>query len=82
MLLPHINNQFRIGAPASTSLLAEIWAVWHAGTEVADLWLDTLSARDLVEPRQILQIEPRQVTPDGEPIACTFGSLLQRVLYY
>jgi hypothetical protein len=73
-LLPHINEQFTTGAPASTPPLAEMWQAWHAITRAADPWLDTLTSHDLVQPRRVIVA--------GNPIEFTFGSLLHRVIYH
>jgi uncharacterized damage-inducible protein DinB len=72
LLLPHINDLFAYGAPASTPGLDEIWAAWHTITEAADPWLDTLSTEKLQQ----------QVVVDGQPSGFIFGSLLQRVIYH
>jgi DinB superfamily len=74
ILLPHVNELFAYGAPASTPPLDESWAAWHAITQAADPWLDTLTTRDL--------LEPRQAVIDGETIEFTVGTLLERVLYH
>ncbi len=72
--LPHINELFAYGAPASAPPLDEMWAAWHTITRAADPWLDALTTHDLAQPRQGIL--------DGQPFEFTFGSLLQRVLYH
>lgn len=72
ILLPHINELFAYGAPASTPPLDEIWAAWHTITKTADPWLDALTTEKLQQ----------HVLIDGEPSPYIFGSLLQRVIYH
>lgn len=70
--LPHINELFAYGAPASTPPLDETWAAWHTITEAADLWLDTLTTEKLQQ----------HVIIDDQPSDLIFGSLLQRLIYH
>ena len=72
MPLPHINELFAYGAPASTPPLDEMWAAWHTITQAADLWLDTLTTEKLQQ----------HVIIDGQPSDLIFGSLLQRLIYH
>lgn len=72
MPLPHINEQFAYGAPASTPPLEEMWAAWHNTTRAADRWLDTLTTEKLLE----------HVIIDGQISDLIFGSLLQRLIYH
>jgi hypothetical protein len=72
MPLPHINELFAYGAPASTPPLDEMWAAWHSITEAADLWLDTLTTEKLQE----------RVIIDDQPSDLIFGSLIQRLIYH
>jgi uncharacterized damage-inducible protein DinB len=74
ILLPHVNELFAYGAPASTPPLDEMWAAWREITEAADPWLDALTTRDL--------LAQREAVIDGERVEFTFGSLLQRVIYH
>ncbi len=75
MLLPAINEQFANGAPASTPDLADMWAAWHAITEAADPWLDTLTTAQLQQPAAVItEVDP--------PLNILFGSLLQRTIYH
>ncbi len=72
MLLPHVNDLFANGAPASVPALDEMWAAWRAITQAADPWLDALTTAKLQE----------HVIIDGQPSELIFGSLLQRVIYH
>lgn len=72
MLLPHINEQFAYGAPASTPPLDEIWEAWNTITKACDPWLDAVTTATLQE----------QVIVDGRPIGTVFGNLMQRVIYH
>jgi len=72
MLLPHINELFAYGAPASIPALDEMWAAWHTITEAADPWLNTLTTEKLQQ----------HVIIDGQPSDLIFGSLLQRLIYH
>ena len=72
LLLPHINDLFASGAPASTPALDEMWSAWQTITEAADPWLETLSTEQLQQ----------QIVIDGQPSGFIFGSLLQRVIYH
>ena len=69
---PEVNERFAYRAPASTPALEEVWLAWHAITEAADPWLDTLTTEKLVE----------HVVRDGKPRRLIWGSLLQRVIYH
>ncbi len=72
LLLPHINELFAYGAPASTPSLDDMWAAWTKITQAADPWLDALTTEKLQE----------HVVRDGKPSPYIFGSLLQRVIYH
>jgi uncharacterized damage-inducible protein DinB len=72
--LPHLNEQFAYGVPATTPALAEAWQAWRAVTSAADPWLDQLTTAALQTPKQI-------VTPE-ETNVVTFGSLLLRTIYH
>lgn len=74
VLLPHLNEQFAYGAPASTPPLDEIWESWHTITAAADPWLDTLTTEDLRLPRPF--------TIGDQQIYLTFGSLMLRTIYH
>ena len=73
-LLPHLNELFAYGAPASTPALDEIWEAWHTIITAVDPWLDKLTTEALHQPRPF--------TFDGQQIYLTFGSLMQRVIYH
>ena len=72
ILLPHINDLFAYGAPASTPPLDEMWAAWHIIIEAADSWLDALTTEKLQQ----------HVIIDDQPSDLIFGSLLQRLIYH
>src|SRR5919198_3418387 len=72
MLLPHVNEQFAYGAPASTPALDEMWDAWHTITQAADPWLDAATTETFLEP----------VIVDGKPLGTVFGNLMQRVIYH
>lgn len=72
MPLPDVNAMFSYGAPACTPPLAEAWEAWHAITQAADPWLDTVTTEQLQRPTVLV----------GVPVPLQFGSLLQRVLYH
>jgi hypothetical protein len=72
ILLPHVSEVFATGAPASTPALDAVWADWHAITQAADLWLDTLTTEKLQAYALV----------DGRPTEYMFGSLLQRNIYH
>ena len=72
ILLPHINDLFAYGAPASTPALDEAWAAWHTITEAADPWLEAVTTEKLQQ----------SVIIDGQPSDLIFGNLLQRVIYH
>jgi hypothetical protein len=71
VLLPQLNKQFAVRAPASTPPLAEVWDAWHTITAAADPWLDTLTTEKLQET------VPKGFRPD-----LLYGSLLLRVIYH
>jgi hypothetical protein len=71
VLLPHLNEVFANGAPASTPPLDEAWAGWRTITAAADPWLDTLTTADL-----------QQEVVRARPARLIFGSLLQRTIYH
>jgi hypothetical protein len=71
VLLPHLNKQFAVRAPASTPTLPEVWECWHTITAASDLWLDTLTTE------QLQQTVPKGFRPD-----LLYGSLLLRVIYH
>src|SRR5579871_859107 len=52
ILLPHVNELFAYGAPASTPPLDEMWAAWRTITHAAEPWLDALTTRDLLAQQE------------------------------
>lgn len=72
ILLPHLNEQFAYGAPASTPPLHEIWQAWETITQATNPWLEAVTTEKLQE----------HVVLDGQISPFIFGSLLQRVLYH
>lgn len=72
ILLPHLNEQFAYGAPASTPPLDEIQAHWRTVTTAADEWLDTLTTEKLASA----------VIVNGESLGTRWGSLLLRMIYH
>ena len=72
MPLPHLNELFAYGAPASFPSLHEMWVAWNTITQAADGWLATVTREKLQE----------HVVVDGQATSYLFGSLLQRVIYH
>lgn len=72
ILLPHLNELFAFGAPASTPPLEEMWQAWETIIQAADPWLEAVTTEKLQE----------HVILDGQVSPFIFGSLLQRVLYH
>jgi hypothetical protein len=60
------------GAPASTPVLADMWAAWRRVLQVADPFLDTLTTAMLDVP----------LPHDGRSAAPAAGSQLQRITYH
>ena len=60
------------GAPASTPVLAEMWAAWRRVTKAADAYLDTLTTGELLVP----------LPHDGRHEPPSAGSQLQRITYH
>jgi hypothetical protein len=69
---PHLNELFAYGAPMSTPALHEMLETWHAVTQAADSFLDSLSTATLQEDLPL----------EGKPIGQTIGSVLRRVTYH
>src|SRR3982751_6050444 len=72
MPFPDIDKRFASGGPASTPPLDQVLAAWRAITAEADPWLDTLTSAMLKE----------HPVRHGQPLARTFGNLLQRTIYH
>ena len=62
----------RLGKPASTPPLADMWAAWREVTAAADPYLDSLSEANMVE----------HLLWKGEPRPETIGTMLLRNLYH
>jgi len=60
------------GAPASTPDMAAMWAAWHRVIDMADPFLDGLTAADLERP----------LPHDGRSSPTLAGSQLQRITYH
>jgi hypothetical protein len=71
-LSANLNDLVGYGKPASTPPLAEMWAIWEAATQAADIYLETLTPAML----------ETHLERDGRPISESVGTLLQRTLYH
>jgi hypothetical protein len=71
-LAPDLNDRVGYGKPASTPSLSEMWETWRIVTAAADAYLDTLT------PEIMLTHFEHQ----GEPVAESVGTMLQRNLYH
>ncbi len=71
-LYPGLNDLVGYGMPASTPPLDEMWAAWHAVTEAADPYLDTLTP-DLLE---------MHLLRDGRTMRESVGTMLLRNIYH
>jgi hypothetical protein len=69
---PDIRETYRVGAPGVTPRMGETLAAWRAITAAANPWLDTLTSERLLE----------HPVRNGNPMAVTFGNLLQRTIYH
>jgi hypothetical protein len=72
ILLPHLNEQFAYGAPASTPPLEEMQRHWQTVTTAADSWLVALTTEKLAS----------DVIVNGESLGTNWGSLLLRMVYH
>jgi hypothetical protein len=70
---PELQEKFCYGCPALTPPLADMLAAWRGVTALADPFLDTLTADDL------LRVHPLEGLPGG---GFTAGNLMQRVIYH
>lgn len=50
ILLPHLNEDFAYGNPATTPALKETWVAWETITLAADIWLDQLDSDSIIAP--------------------------------
>lgn len=71
-LYPDLYELVGFGKPASTPPLDDMWSAWHAITQAADPYLDTLS------PQTLLTYFKR----DGKPLPENTGTLLMRNIYH
>jgi uncharacterized damage-inducible protein DinB len=72
--LPHLEEQFGYGQPASAPPLAEVLAAWRTVTTSADPFLGAITSEKLLEPTG---------TPlDDQTPVQTFGSVILRVIYH
>jgi len=71
-LYPDLYELVGFGKPASTPPSDEMWSAWHAITQAADPYLDTLS------PQTLLTYFKR----DGKPLPENTGTLLNRNIYH
>jgi uncharacterized damage-inducible protein DinB len=71
-VVPGLNDLVGFGKPATTPPLAEMWTAWHAITEAADTFLNTLTTARLET------FFPEQGGPRRESI----GTLLLRNIYH
>jgi uncharacterized damage-inducible protein DinB len=71
-LAPGLNDLVGYGKPASTPGLDEMWQTWHAVTQAADDYLQSLKAGDL----------DRFLERKGKPVRESVGTMLQRNIYH
>lgn len=69
---PGLNDRVGYGKPASTPPLDEMWAIWHAVTEAANPYLDSLTA-------DMLSIH---LEYEGKPLREDIGTRLLRNIYH
>ena len=72
LIYPQLNEMYAYGAPMSTPSLREMLAVWHAATEAADPFLDSLTTEGLL----------RDLPREGKSVGQSVGSALRRVTYH
>ena len=72
--LPHLNDLYGYGQPASAPPLAESLEAWQIVTKLADPFLDTLTTQ---------QLQEMSLTDEDDPhILYTAGSLMHRLIYH
>lgn len=71
-LAPDLNDRVGYGKPASTPSLIEMWDTWRTVTAAADVYLDTLTPEIMLTHFEC----------QGEPVAESVGTMLQRNLYH
>jgi len=72
ILFPQLNELFAYGAPMNTPSLQEMLEIWHAVTEAANPYLDTLTTETLLTDLLV----------NGEPVGQSRGSALRRITYH
>lgn len=72
VLFPKLNEVFAYGAPMSTPSFKEMMETWHAVTNAADPYLDSLNT-------ETLQAE---LLANGKSVGQTRGSVLRRITYH
>ncbi len=72
VIQPDLRKICAPGCPPSTPKLDDMWAAWHEITANADIFLDSLSSESLQE----------HFHWQGEPLAESQGTMLQRVIYH
>lgn len=72
IVVPGLNDLVGYGKPASTPPLDEMWAAWHAITEAADPYLDSLTV-DMLGTYPVFE---------GEPLSEDIGTRLLRNIYH
>jgi hypothetical protein len=70
-LIPELEN-YGFGAPMSTPPLDEVWQSWHAVTQAADPYLDTLTTETLQTHYLV----------NGKPAQVNIGTNMLRVTYH
>lgn len=71
-LISKLNELVGHGQPACTPPLDEMWAAWHAVTQAADEFLNTLTSETILQP----------YIYEGKATEHSVGSRMQRVLYH
>jgi hypothetical protein len=69
---PKLNETYAYGAPMSTPSLREMLELWHAVTQAADPYLDSLTTATL----QVELLHKRR------PVGQSIGSALRRITYH
>jgi hypothetical protein len=72
VLVPSVNELAATGRPATTPPLDEMWEAWHAITQEADRYLDTVTSESLTT----------HFVLNGERLRESAGSMLRRNTYH
>jgi len=72
VLFPQLNELFAYGAAMCTPSLAEMLETWHAVTQAANPYLDSLTTESLMTDLLL----------NGESVGQTRGSALRRITYH